>query len=98
VHNALAGAVLLAGFVTTGTSFLAYAAIAAKRGDTSSSDYPTKGIYYLGGLTEGSETIALFLAFCIFPSYFAVLAYIYAAMCGLTTFTRLMAGYRHFGV
>ena len=96
VHNALAGAVLLAAFITTGTSFLAYAAIAAKRGETSS-DYPTKGIYYLGGLTEGSETIALFLAFCIWPNFFAPLAYFYVVLCAFTTLTRIWAGYHRFG-
>jgi len=93
--NALAGAFLLAAFVTTGTSFLAYASLAAKRGDKSS-DYPTKGIYYLGGLTEGSETIALFSICCLWPSWFPVLAYLYAALCAVTTFTRVKAGWERF--
>jgi phosphatidylglycerophosphate synthase len=96
-HNALAGAILLAAFVTTGTSFLAYAAIAAKRGEKSA-DYPSKGIYYLGGLTEGSETIALFLGICLWPTAFAVFAYIYSALCVLTTATRIWAGWVNFGM
>ena len=50
-------AVLIASFVGTGSSFLAFASIAARRG-MQAADYPNKGIYYLGGLTEGSETIA----------------------------------------
>ena len=94
--NALAAAVLLAAFVTTGTSFLAYAAVAAKRGETSS-DYPTKGIYYLGGITEGAETIALFILCFLWPAWFATLAYIYAALCAFTTFTRIKAGWERFG-
>ncbi len=94
--NALAGATLLAAFVTTGTSFLAYASLAAKRGETSS-DYPSKGIYYLGGITEGSETIALFVVCCLWPQWFPTLAYIYAALCAFTTFTRVKAGWERFG-
>ena len=94
--NALAGAVLLAAFVTTGTSFLAYASLAAKRGEKSS-DYPTKGIYYLGGITEGAETILMFSLCCLWPSWFPLLAYIYAALCGFTTFTRIKAGFERFG-
>ena len=94
--NALAAAVLLAAFVGTGTSFLAYAAIAEKRG-LKNSDYPTKSFYYLGGLTEGAETIAAFLAMCWWPQYFAGIAYVYAAMCAVTTVTRLLAGWRAFG-
>lgn len=94
--NALAGAVLLAAFVGTGTSFLAYAVIAEKRG-LKSADYPTKSFYYLGGLTEGTETIICFLAMCWWPQHFAAIAYVYAAMCAVTTVTRLLAGWRVFG-
>ncbi len=96
VNFALPAAVLLSCFVTTGTSFLAYAAVAAKRGETSA-DYPTKGIYYLGGLTEGTETIIFFLLCCLWPDWFATLAYIYAALCAFTTFTRVKAGWDRFG-
>lgn len=94
--NALAAAVLLAAFLGTGTSFLAYAVIAEKRG-LKSSDYPTKSFYYLGGLTEGTETIACFLAMCWWPQYFSGIAYVYAALCTVTTVTRLLAGWRAFG-
>jgi len=94
-HNALAAAVLLFAFMGTATSFLAFSAIAARRGMTAS-NYPAKGLYYLGGLTEGFETIALFVALCLWPSAFPVMAYIFAAMCGLTTVTRWWWGWRRF--
>ena len=94
--NALAAAVLLAAFVGTGTSFLAYAVIAEKRG-LKSPDYPTKTFYYLGGLTEGAETIVCFLAMCWWPQHFAAIAYVYAALCTVTTVTRLWAGWQAFG-
>lgn len=93
--NALAAAVLIAAFVGTGSSFLAFAVIAAKR-DLSAKDYPTKGIFYLGGLTEGFETIALFVAMCLFPALFAPLAYVFAAACALTTLTRWWQGWQAF--
>ena len=95
-HNALAAAVLLAAFVSTGTSFLAFAVIAEKRG-LKSTAYPSKSFYYLGGLTEGTETIACFLAMCLWPASFPLIAYVYAAMCAVTTVTRLVAGWRMFG-
>lgn len=91
----LASAVLLAAFIGTGTSFLAYAIIAEKRGDKSA-DYPTKSFYYLGGLTEGAETITCFVLMCLWPQHFAVFAYIYATMCCVTTATRLLAGWKSF--
>jgi phosphatidylglycerophosphate synthase len=92
----LASAILLAAFVGTGTSFLAYAIIAEKRGEKSNT-YPSKSFYYLGGLTEGTETIACFVLMCLWPQHFAVLAYIFAVMCGVTTVTRIWAGWVRFG-
>src|SRR6056297_3655675 len=94
--NALPAAVLLAGFVLSGTSFLAFSVIADRRG-LRARDYPTKGIYYLGGLTEGTETIAFFAAFCLFPSAFPVLALIFAAGAAITGATRYAAAWQLFG-
>jgi phosphatidylglycerophosphate synthase len=93
--NALAAATLLAAFVGTGSSFLAYAVIAEKRG-LKSTEYPTKSFYYLGGLAEGTETIACFVAMCLWPQHFASLAYFYAVLCLITTATRLLAGWQAF--
>lgn len=95
-QNALPAAVLIAAFVGTGSSFLAFATLAAKRGATASA-YPAKGIYYLGGLTEGFETIAVFVAMCLFPDAFAALALIFAAACALTTLLRWHQGWVAFG-
>lgn len=89
--NALAAAVLIYAFVGTGSTFLAFAVIAAKRNLTSAA-YPSKGFYYLGGLTEATETIAVFIAMCLIPGWFSALAYGFAALCGLTTMTRIAAG------
>ena len=89
--NALPAAVLLASFIGTGSSFLAFAAVTAKRGTVSPS-YPNKGIHYLGGLTEGTETILAFCAMCVWPQHFALIAYGFAAACAVTTATRLFFG------
>lgn len=93
--NALAAAILLAAFLATGTSFLAFAVIAEKRG-LKSTQYPSKSFYYLGGLTEGTETILCFLAMCLWPADFPLIAMIYAAMCAVTVTTRLIAGWKIF--
>ena len=93
--NALAAATLLAAFVGTGSSFLAYAIIAEKRG-LKSTEYPSKTFYYLGGLTEGTETIACFLAMCLWPAHFPSIAYVYTTLCAITIVTRLTAGWQAF--
>ena len=95
--NGLAAAVLLAAFVGTGTSFLAYAVIAGKRG-LASTAYPDKTIYYLGGITEGSETVACFIVMCLWPMHFAAIAYVYAGLCAITSVMRIAAGWQTFSV
>lgn len=87
---------LIASFVGTGSSFLAFAVIAERRG-LKADLYPRKGIHYLGGLTEGAETIALFIAICLWPAAFPALALLFAALCMITTLTRWHAGWRAFG-
>jgi phosphatidylglycerophosphate synthase len=90
--NALAAAVLLASFIGTGSSFLAFAVLAERRG-MGSAAYPTKGFYYLGGLTEATETLVCMALMCLWPASFATLAYGFAALCAVTTITRLIAGW-----
>ena len=94
-HNALAAAVLLAAFVGTGSSFLAFAVIAAKR-NLDNVAYPNKSFYFLGGLTEGTETLVFFVAMCLWPAQFALLAWVFAGLCAVTTAARLVSGYKAF--
>jgi phosphatidylglycerophosphate synthase len=93
--NALAAAVLLAAFVGNGTCFLAFATIAAKRGLTSVA-YPDKSFYFLGGLTEATETLLFFIAMCRWPQYFAPLALLFAALCAVTIACRIFWGWQAF--
>jgi phosphatidylglycerophosphate synthase len=86
---ALPAAFLVFSFVGTGCSFLAFAVIAAKRGITTQAR-GRKSIYYLGGLTEGTETLALFVAICLLPDWFAVLAWSFGSLCWITTVGRIV--------
>lgn len=91
-ENALAAAWLLFAFIGTGSSFLAFAALAAKH-DIDNPGYAHKSFYYIGGLTEGTETIALFVLCCLFPAHFTLFAWVFGALCWLTTATRIWSGY-----
>ncbi|WP_227369795.1 CDP-alcohol phosphatidyltransferase family protein [Halomonas sp. M20] len=91
--NALAATLLLFAFVGTGSSFLAFAIMAAKHA-IERPHFTHKAFFYLDGLTEGTETILAFVAFCLWPRHFALLAIIFAAACIITTITRLWGGYR----
>lgn len=92
--NALPAAVLLAAFIGTGSSFLAFAALAAKRG-IQDIHYPHKSLYFLGGLAEATETLAFFISFCVWPQHFALLAYLFTALCCVTIVTRVYGGWQN---
>lgn len=94
--QAVWAAFLIFSFVGTGTSFLAYAIIAAKRGVTTATR-GRKSIFYLGGLAEGSETIAALVLICLFPDAFPWIAGVFGAMCWITTAGRIWQAVQSFG-
>jgi phosphatidylglycerophosphate synthase len=104
-RNALAAACLLAAFISTGTSFLAYAVMREKqKAHTSQATYlqpqhepnPTapEATVTRGGLTEATETLGFFVAMCLWPSYFPTLAFVFSALCTVTSLTRIRSGLR----
>jgi len=92
-RNAVAACFLVLSFMGTGSSFLAFS-IMAEKNNIKSLIYPHKSLYYLGGLTEGTETILFFVLFCLFPNYFSGLAILFALLCWITTCTRIISGYQ----
>jgi len=95
-ERAIAAAFLIVSFVGTGTSFLAFAIMAQKRG-ISSAGRGRKSLYYLGGLTEGTETIIVMVLFCLSPEWFIPLAIAFGVLCWITTATRIMSAVDAFG-
>jgi len=86
---ALPAAFLVFSFIGTGTTFLAHAVFAAKRGlDTARRG--RKSLYYLGGLTEGTETALVLGAICLWPDHFAWIAWAFGAACWITTGVRIL--------
>lgn len=95
-RNLLPALVLLASFLCVGTSFLAYAVIAAKRGIETRSR-GAKSFYFDRGIAEGAETIIAFALACLWPGWFPQIAYGFAALCALTTVVRIAGAWSRFG-
>lgn len=93
--NTAAAMVLIATFTLTAVSFLAFATIAAKRGQETRA-HGVKSFFYSTGLMEGAETIGFFIAFCLWPDHFAILAYSFAALCIVTVVQRTVLAMRLF--
>lgn len=92
-ENSIAAGFLMLSFMGTGATFLAFAVLASKHG-IENPNYPNKSLHYMGGLTEGFETILAFCVFCLWPELFVLSASVFAALCGFTAVTRLYSGYR----
>lgn len=91
--NAVAGAALIFSFYVNGGSFLAYAVMAEKRG-LKTEERGEKSLFFTTGLAEATETIAFFVAFCLFPAWFSVLAGIFAVLCLYTATSRILLAAR----
>jgi phosphatidylglycerophosphate synthase len=87
--------VLVATFILTGISFLAFAAIAAQRG-VETLAHGRKAFFYSTGIAEGAETVAAFLAMCLLPAAFPLIASGFAALCILTVIQRTVLAARIF--
>ncbi len=94
-RNALAAAALLFAFYANGASFLGYAVMAEKRKLVSEAR-GEKSLYFTAGLAEATETIAVFVLFCLFPAAFAPIAYAFAAVTLVTTCARILLALKTF--
>lgn len=91
---ALPTAFLLAGYILTGVSFLAFAAIAQKRGVVDAGD--NRSFLFQPGLAEGTETLAVYLLMFVRPDWYVTLAWAYFAVCAYTAVSRTVLARRLF--
>jgi phosphatidylglycerophosphate synthase len=87
--NAVPAAALLLSFYVNGSSFLAYAVMAERR-KLESGVRGSKSLYFTAGLAEATETVATFALACLFPGWFPVIAYVFAAMTIYTALARVL--------
>lgn len=93
--NLIPALVLACCFGLTGISFLAFAAIAGKRGMETSA-HGKKSFFYNTGLAEGTETIVVFILFSLWPAHFPTIALAYAGLCLITVVQRTAAAWAAF--
>ncbi len=83
-------AVLLAYYVN-GTAFLAFSSIAERTGRQRTDG---RSLSFLGGLAEGTETIAVHSLWLVLPAHAGSIATVWAAVVALSAAQRVVAGYR----
>jgi phosphatidylglycerophosphate synthase len=87
---AVYGAFLIFSFIGTGTSFLAFAVMAEKRG-METSQQGEKSFFYMAGITEGFETILVLGLMCLVPAQFWLLALAFGTLCWISTLGRVVS-------
>jgi len=92
---AVPAAVLLFSFYVNGASFLAFAAVAEKRG-LESRVRGVKSIYFTAGIAEGTETILVFALMCAAPGWFPILAYGFAGLTLMSALARITLAWKAF--
>jgi phosphatidylglycerophosphate synthase len=93
--NGLAGAFLLFSFYVNGSTFLAFAAVAARRGMETRSR-GEKSLYFTAGLLEGTETIVYLAVLAVFPAIFVPSAWVFGGLCLMTAVARILLARRTF--
>lgn len=86
--------VLLAYYVN-GTAFLAYSSIAERTGRPGAGAREDgRSLRFLGGLAEGTETIAVHALWLVLPQHAATVAVAWAAVVAVSAAQRVVTGYR----
>ena len=89
INNAYAICFLLLSFVSTQTTFLTSAWIIEKNKILVSTKQK-KSFFYIGGITEGFETIICFILMLLFYESVELIAYIFGTLCWITSISRLI--------
>jgi len=82
--------VLLA-YYLNGTAFLAFSSVAERTGRQREDG---RSLSFLGGLAEGTETIAVHSLWLVIPAHAGVIATVWAAVVGVSAAQRIVAGFR----
>ena len=94
--NALPAAFLAVSFYVNGGSLLGYAVLAERHGHRTEAR-GSKSLYFSGGLLEGTETIGFFVAFCLWPGLFPLLAVLFGAATFVTALGRVILAFQVYG-
>lgn len=90
----LACVVLLTTYYVSGTAFLALSSLLERRGAAAGDE---RSLRFVGGLAEGTETIATYVLICLLPTHATVIAWVFAAAVAVTAAQRIVIGLRLLG-
>ncbi|MEO6712317.1 MAG: CDP-alcohol phosphatidyltransferase family protein [Mycobacteriales bacterium] len=87
----LACVALLSAYYVSGTAFLALSSLLERR---LAGTRDGRSLHFVGGLAEGTETIATYVLICLLPSHASAIAWAFAAAVAVTAAQRIRIGLR----
>lgn len=87
----LACVALLVAYYVSGTAFLAWSSLAERRAFATGDE---RSLRFVGGLAEGTETIAVYVLFCLLPGSAATIAWAFTVLVAITALQRVVFAVR----
>ncbi len=100
----VAALALLTAYYVSGTAFLALSSLIERRRSDQDGSGRGRGVQgggdvgdgrslrFVGGLAEGTETVVVYVLFCLFPAHAALIAWVFAAAVAVTAAQRIGYG------
>lgn len=82
---------LLTAYYVSGTAFLALSSLLERRGSPGASA-DRRSLRFVGGLAEGTETVIVYVLFCLLPQHAELIAWVFAAAVAVTVVQRVALG------
>ncbi len=87
----VAALALLTAYYVSGTAFLALSSLIERRGGELGDE---RSLRFVGGLAEGTETVIVYVLFCVFPGHAALIAWVFTVAVAITAAQRVAVGVR----
>jgi len=87
----LACVALLVAYYVSGTAFLAWSSLAERRVLTTGDE---RSLRFVGGLAEGTETIVVYVLFCLLPGSAETIAWAFTVIVAMTALQRVIFAVR----
>lgn len=85
----IAALALLTAYYVSGTAFLALSSLIERRGGSGGDE---RSLRFVSGLAEGTETVIVYVLFCVFPAHAQLIAWIFTAAVAVTAMQRIAYG------
>lgn len=82
---------LLTAYYVSGTAFLALSSLLERRGSPGVAT-DRRSLRFVGGLAEGTETVIVYVLFCLLPQHAELIAWVFAAAVAVTVVQRVALG------